>query len=105
MTVGAQRAGNIVSNDARLELARMAGQIVAWSKQLALGLLFQIRSESDPPSLRRRGLHELADGGENRSDLLVVLGELLIESRLENRRANSRLELNSSRSFTNARTT
>ncbi len=38
-------------------------------------LLFQIRSKSDRPALRRRWVHELTDGGQNRGDLLVMFGE------------------------------
>jgi hypothetical protein len=36
-------------------------------------------------------MHELPDGGENGGDLLVVLGELLVEARLELRESPGEL--------------
>jgi hypothetical protein len=48
-----------------------------------LCLLLDISGESYPPLLRRWQAHELTDGGENCGDLLVMLGELLVEPRLQ----------------------
>jgi hypothetical protein len=41
-------------------------------------------------------VHELTDGGENRGDLLVMLGELLVEPSLELRESSGQLPVGSS---------
>ena len=86
----------------RLTLDRMAltglfmsiARPVKWKSCQAVNqflIIFEIGSESNPASLRRRRVHELPDGGENRGDLLVMLGELLVEPSLELRESSGQL--------------